>query len=387
MIRQFAFASIAGIFWGALLMAEEPGQRVFIPQVALIPAPLKPSVIPPADQSVMLSYSPFWVANEGRDDVQAQAIYQPVREGGFSISGGGRQQNQQIVQGQNRVWTGDVPWFRMGTFPDSIALWRPKAAGPAKGLQKHSMGTLRLGVLGRDGKRIWLDSLARTTTTTFFPGYTDYRVVSPTGDWKASVRIAPASGSHGLICRVEFDGEMALTWQYGEVWLADVKPRGTVVTVSGTAAHFVDANLPNGLVLAGWDGEGEGQKTADGQFVAFTAAKPRRVFHLVAVWGVTGIDEKVVAEARANLMRSQAAKAWPKAAEHLWQSWLDCYVDPVLNPEENFRKLLAAPAEALERTVSAWSARRNEFQIRTPDEHLDAFFIELFDMLERTDLN
>jgi len=368
MMRRFFAAAAMGLF--IVPVPAMADSSVIIPRVSLIAAPLSPSVIPPAGPGVMMSYSPFYVPQRGM--VDTAAIYQPVREGGFTLSGGGAALHRQIVQGQNRLWTGNVPLFRMNTCQDSISLWLPKGGGPPKGLQHHSMGTLRLGVLGRNGQTVWLDSLGRTTTTTFFPGYNDYQVRSSLGDWNAKIRIAPTIGSHGLICRVEFDREMPLEWQYGDIWLADVKPRTTQVAVSGSSASFVDPNFPNGIVLAGWDGGNNGRTVADGQSVKFTATISKRVYYIVASWGVTSFDQKIVDGAKANLMTTPAARAWPDSATQLWNSWLNCYLNPALNPDQHFHKLLSAPAQALDQSVSSWTTRRNEFQIRTPDEHLDA---------------
>ena len=69
--------------------------------------------MPPADRSVLLGRSAFMAPGDGRGDVQP--VYEPVEDGGFRIRGSRRQFNRAIVHGQNRVWTGDVPIFRMDT--------------------------------------------------------------------------------------------------------------------------------------------------------------------------------------------------------------------------------------------------------------------------------
>ncbi|MBM4090899.1 MAG: hypothetical protein FJ276_15965, partial [Planctomycetes bacterium] len=352
---------------GSSAQSELPALK---PQVRFIPAPLAPSATPPEGPSVLVGFSPFYVSQGGLQD--ATAIYEPVREGGFRICGSTRRLNRPIIHGQNRVWTGDVPVFRMDTYRDSIPLWVSQETVKPLAVKTHSFGTLRLGVATGDGKTTWLDTLPGTTTATFLPGYTDYQVAAAKGEWKATIRVAVASGMHGLICRVEFDRPMPLVWQYGDVFLTEAKPPSTEVTVAGTEARFVTPDLPNGLVLAGWDGEGTGQKTQEGRFAQFASGKPRRIYHVVAAWGVNRFDAAVAERAHKNLLSTPAAKAWPEEAERLWQAWLDCFVTPALKPEEHFRSLLAAPAEALDRSVSVWTARREEFQIRTPDEHLDA---------------
>ena len=84
----------------------------------------------------------------------------------------------------------------------------------------------------------------------------------------------------------------------------------------------------------------------------FIASKPRKVYHITATWGVTELDEKVVAQSPSNLMVSAAAKAWPEEAERLWQSWLDCYVNAAREPEAHFRTLMAEPAAALANSLA-----------------------------------
>ena len=87
--------------------------RVIKPEVRLLPAPLAPLVATNVDQSVLLGRSPFMAPGDGRGDVKP--VYEPVEDGGFRIAGSTRQFNRPIVHGQNRVWTGDVPVFRMET--------------------------------------------------------------------------------------------------------------------------------------------------------------------------------------------------------------------------------------------------------------------------------
>jgi hypothetical protein len=262
--------------------AEQPSLK---PQVTFIPAPLRPTVSPLEGPSVLMGFSPFYVSDGGLRDTSA--IYQPVREGGFRVVGGSRQFNRFIVHGQNRVWTGDVPIFKMDTYADCIPLWISKPDGkPTAATKSHCLGTLRLGVSGRDGKILWLDTLAKTTTTMFLPGYTDYEVASPNGGWKVTLRIAPATAMHGLVCRIAFDHPTRLVWQYGNVSLTDSKSATTKVMLTGVEARFVDPERPNGLVLAGWDGEGESRKTNDGHFAEFTAVTARNLYHIVTAWGV-----------------------------------------------------------------------------------------------------
>ena len=191
--------------------------------------------------------------------------------------------------------------------------------------------------------------------------------------WKAALTIAPAMDFHGFVCRVEFDKEMPLVWQYGNVfWRAD-ENNANRVEIHGRESRITEPNLPNGLVLAGWDGQGEGRAVAGpaGQQAEFAATKPARVYHVVAVWGVTKYDRDRAAKTMARL-DTPADAAWPEWRERLKQSWFDCYIRPALAPVENFARLMAAPGEQLRRTRRWWDRRREEFQIRTPDSHLNA---------------
>ena len=65
------------------------------------------------EQSVLLGRSAFMAPDDGRGDITP--LYQPVEDGGFRIVGGKRALNRPIVVGQNRIWTGDTPLFRMDT--------------------------------------------------------------------------------------------------------------------------------------------------------------------------------------------------------------------------------------------------------------------------------
>ena len=397
MTRNFA----ARISFAAMLLplaglaAETP---TIAPTVRFELAPLKPTAPWAEGPSVLLGQPAY---HSGGGD--AKTVYQPVRGGGFRITGSGHRLNRYIVQGQNRLWTGDAPYFQMDSYVTdncpTLPLWKkaPFDAKPSTNPHKVSdipfscsLGCLRLGVAGPGGSVQWLDELPQTTTTSFLPGHTDYEVIAPNKAWKATIRIAPTIGMHGLVCEVRFDREMPLVWQYGNVYFTEENPR-IELAINGGEARFTDSQRTNAVVLAGWDGDGEGRKTTDGTafgfrwsgegtayktpespWAEFRTDKPRKSYHIFATWGVKELDQKNVAQSRENLMVSAAAKAWPTEAEKLWLSWLDCYVNPALNPEDHFRALMAAPAAALERSLGTWDQRREEFQIRTPDEHLDA---------------
>lgn len=366
-----------------------------VPQVSFTAAPLKPTA-PWADgPSVVLDHPAH---HSGGAD--AATIHEPLREGGFRIRGSGHRLNRYIVQGQNRLWTGDPPFFQLDSFvtdnQPTPALWEkaPLSTLPAKNRKamsdinlRCSLGSLRLGVPGAAGRVQWLDELGKATTTTFWPGHTDYEIVGP--GWKATVRIAPTMGQHGLVCEARFDRPTPLLWQYGNIYFTEDAPR-IQLTLKDGAARFTDAHRTNAVVIAGWDGQGKVRQMAgsttfglrwsgegkeyetDSPAAEFQADKPRQVYHIFSTWGVTELDRKMVAQSRDNLMVSGAAKAWPAEAEKLWQSWMDCYVNPALDPEGHFRTLSGDPGAALARSLGAWDKRRDEFQIRTPDEHLDA---------------
>jgi hypothetical protein len=94
------------------VLAVEPDAGTIVPKVCFTAAPLKPSASWQDGPSVLLGHSAFW---GGLED--CKTVYQPVREGGFRICGSPHRLNRHISQGQNRVWTGDVPLFVMDSYP------------------------------------------------------------------------------------------------------------------------------------------------------------------------------------------------------------------------------------------------------------------------------
>jgi hypothetical protein len=349
--------------------------RVVTPKVEFTPAPLKPKRLVEPEQSVLLGRSAFMAPGEGKGDITP--VYEPVEDGGFRIVGSKRQLNRPIVHGQNRVWTGDVPVFRMDTATGNgcyaeeraFPLWaRPDAQ---TGNVNPSMGTLRLGVRGADGSTVWLDALE--SVTTFRPGYTEYAVAGPGGAWTALVVVAPVLDFHGLVCRVEFSQDLALIWQYGGLWWQPSEGNANRVEVDGPRATFLEPNLPNGLVCAGWDAEGSGEKLPApyGDQLQFAAAKAQRVYHVVATWGVTRYDEDRAKKTLARLDTEPSA-GWPEWRDRLKKLWFDCYIGRALEPEQHLTTLLADPEGALRKTRDWWDARRKEFQVKTPDPHLNA---------------
>jgi hypothetical protein len=352
------------------------GLRVVKPAIALVTAPLKPLQMPELEQSVLLGRSPFQAPGEGRGDVQP--MYEPVEDGGFRIRGGARQLNRPIIHGQNRVWTGDVPIFRIDTTTGNgtysadkvFPLW-PRS-DIQSGSAYPSMGTLRLAVPDADGKPMWLDALRRVTTT-FRPGYTEYEVEQPQGQWTAHILVAPTMDFHGMVCRVQFDRPQPLRCRYGGMWWLESEANSNRVELAENYARISEPKLPGGLVVVGWDGPGSARigKAAFGQEVEFDSGRDARsTYHFCATWGVQSYDKAYARTVMARLDRPAAP--WSQARDRLKKSWFDCYIKPAIDPESHFKTLVAAPSVALERTKAWWDRRRDEFQVRAPDAHLNA---------------
>ncbi|MBI3945124.1 MAG: hypothetical protein HY321_04340 [Armatimonadetes bacterium] len=351
------------------------GLRVIKPVVRLLSAPLRPLRLPRVEESVLLGRSPEAALGDGPGDVRP--VYMPLEEGGFRIPGGRRRLNHAIVHGRNRLWTGDVPIFRMemttagdASHDDLLCLW-PRAGAPTDGASPCA-GTLRLGVPGPDGEPRWLDDVTDVLAT-LRPGSAEYELVDRNRRWKASVVVTPALDSHGLLCRVEFDRPTPLVWQYGGIWWSPTEVNANQVEIRGSEARLTEPNLPNGLVLAAWDGEGAGRSlpAAYGQQVEFRAAAPRHVYHIAVTWGVTRHDEERALRVMARLDTPGAAP-WPAERERLKRLWFESTILPALEPEHHLRVLLLQPEHALRRAREWWNGRREEFQVRTPDPHLNA---------------
>jgi hypothetical protein len=358
------------------LQKQLAGVRVVKAAATFVPAPLKPLEAPVVDQSVLLGRSPFMAPGDGWGDLKP--VYQPLEDGGFRISGSRRQFNRMIIQNQNRLQTGDAPIFRMDTgngfgtyIDDRIFPIFPRPDSQAGTADPPCLGTLRLGVPAADGTTRWLDELT-TVTSTFRPGYSHYQVTDPDGRWKAEIVFAPAPNSNGLVCRVDFDREVPLIWQFGGVWWLPNEKNANHVEINGSQTRITETNLPNGMFLAGGDAGSQGRTVAGpcGQQAEFSA-KSRKSHHIVAVWGVTAYDEKRAKEMMARL-DTPISNAWPANRDALKKSWFDCFIGSALNPERRFNDLMAKPAEALKVSCAAWDKRRTEFQIHTPDAHLNA---------------
>ncbi|MDH7570274.1 MAG: GH116 family glycosyl hydrolase, partial [Armatimonadota bacterium] len=354
------------------------GLRVVKPVVRLLSAPLKPLNVPRVEQSVLLGRSPYMAPGDGWGSITP--VYEPLEEGGFRMVNGKRRLNRPIVHGQNRVWTGDLPVFRMDTVTGNgsyareervFPLWdRPDAQ---VGNVNPCMGTLRLGVAGSGGAVRWLDEAPRVEAQ-FFPGYTDYRVEDPDAGWSAEVSVAPALDFHGMLCRVRFNRDLPLVWQYGGVWWSAGEKNANQVQIRGNVAQITEPrNLPNGLVLAAWDGTGAGRTlaSAHGDTAEFAASQPQRVYHIAATWGVTRYDAERAQKSMARLDNPNTA-AWKEERDRLKRLWFDAYIGRALDPEHHLRVLMLNPAHALQRTREWWDRRRAEFQVQTPDPHLNA---------------
>lgn len=352
------------------------GLPIIQPEVTFTPGPLAPSQWPDDETTVVLRRSAFMAPGEGLGD--CTPVYEPIEDGGFRIAGSRRQLNRPIVHGMNRLWTGDVPLFRMDSVMGCGAystdrvypLWpRPRAS---EGGTYPAMGTLRLGVPLGDGRTVWLDELTDTVTE-FRPGYTDYTVRAPDDSWRATIWVAPTLSFHGMVCRVEFGEPTRLQWRFGGIWWDPTEANANRAEMTGGAVRITEANLPNGLVLAGWDTPSEGRITQEssGQGAEFTASEPQRIYHIVATWGITEHDHELAEQVMARLDTPNAS-GWANERDRLKRLWYDCYMAPALEPAAHFASLRRSAEAELLRTRQHWDARRREFHVHTPDEHLNA---------------
>ncbi len=351
------------------------GLQVVTPTVTMTPAPLTPLEMPELEQSVLLGRSPFMAPGDGLGAIQPQ--YEPVADGGFRITGSKRQLNRPIVHGQNRVWTGDVPVFRLDTTTGngSYGADRIFPLWPRPDIQSGSsypcLGTLRLAVPQTDGKLQWLDDCPGVTAT-FRPGYTQYEVREAENRWSGKITVAPTRDFHGMVCHVQFDRPIPLHWQYGGVWWQPSEANANRVELTDSYARITEPNLPGGLVAVGCDRPGlVGSVQAPfGEQVAYTAADPQTDYYVCVVWGVTDYDKQYAQKIFARLDTHDVS--WSAQRDRLKNRWFDCYIKPATDPEPHFRTLVAHPADELQRTRSWWDQRRDAFQIHTPDRYLDA---------------
>jgi hypothetical protein len=339
-------------------------------EVVTIPGPLKPSVLPVIDQSIILGRSGYYTLGNGMGDAK-QPWYESVEAGAFRVRGGVRALNRPIVNGCSIVVTGDKPIMQLKTFH---RLGVPYWLNGSNNSGSPQFGTLKLGVIEGEGKTVWMESLPNIETT-FWPGYTDYVVPSPSSDWTAHVRVAPIMGTNSMVCRVRFEGRpQRLIWSFGGI--AFQSAQSNQVAIDGNIARFTEPQEFAGcLVLAGWDGVGSGQTVPDkkfGKLAEFTARTPQSVYNICAHWGASELNPAPYETALNTLEKNKASQWWPEQLKVLKEQWLATYREPVTDPEEKFRKTFHAPEAALVRTVEKWDSRRAEFVVKTPDPVFNA---------------
>ena len=386
----FGRVCAVGMLVLALGLAAE-GRETVRPQVGLADAPMKPSAYPDSGQSVLLGHSAF------KANINLDLRYEPLEDGGFVLPGNSPYKfsfNRHIVQGRNTLMTGDIPIFRLETTTGSGVYANDRSfplfpRPDARSAQVAPvLGTLEIGV-SNHGKTVRLDK-ANIEKSIFRPGYTSYEISAPDHSWSCSMRVAPILESHGLVCRLRFDKPVALDWRYGGIfWTPDEKnikkpaelyrdkfvaePCNNQVSIRGNFAEITENNLPRAHVFVGWDGTGKGRSVDSdyGKAVRFVSSGKQKEFYIVAAWGVDGYDRKLANELMARLDTPNAAR-WPEERDELKREWFDCMIGRALDPEKKFKAVLKNPGAELEKTCAHWDARRNEFQISTPDPYLDA---------------
>jgi hypothetical protein len=87
-----------------------------LPEVVTIPGPLKPSVLPVIDQSMILGRSGYYTLSNGTGDA-VRPWYEPVETGAFRVRGSEREKlSRPIVNGCSVLYTGDKPIMNLRTF-------------------------------------------------------------------------------------------------------------------------------------------------------------------------------------------------------------------------------------------------------------------------------
>ncbi len=342
-----------------------------LPEVVTIPGPLKPSVLPVIDQSMILGRSGYYTLGNGTGDA-VRPWYEPVETGAFRVRGSEREKlSRPIVNGCSVLYTGDKPIMNLRTFSRwGVPYWLNGTDSSGS----PQFGTLKLGIIQSDTSTVWWESLPNIETT-FWPGYTDYVVPAPSGDWTAQVRVAPILGTNSMVCRVRFAGRpQRLVWSFGGMTFQSARPNE--VAIEGNMARFTEPQEFGGcLVLAGWDGVGSGRTVADkkfGKLAEFTAREPQAVYHICAHWGATKLNPVPYENALETLAKNPANQWWPERLKVLKEQWSAAFRAPVTDPEEKFRATLQAPAAALAGSVGQWDRRRAEFVVKTPDPAFNA---------------
>ncbi|WP_168433051.1 alpha-L-rhamnosidase-related protein [Pontiella sulfatireligans] len=328
--------------------------------------------MPDSDQSVLLGTSGHQASNE------TELRYQPVEDGGFQIINGKKSYNRSITIGRNNLANGDIPLFKMhtttgsGVYSSAVDSCFPlfSREDGAKAKVAPALGTLRLAVPSAAGLQK-MDTYP--SKTVFRPGYTQYEVSGPKKEWNAAITIAPTLEQHGFVCKVEFDRPMLLEWTYGDLYWSAKETNSNDVGISGCTAELTEKNLPNGVVLVGWDGNGTGTsfESKYGQSVRFSSTHKKKVYYITATWGVTQHNQALADEMMARL-DTPAANAWSVERDVLKKAWFDCYIEPALNPGKKFTTLQNNPSVQLTQALEYWDERRSRFQIKTPDPYLNA---------------
>ena len=233
------------------------------------------------------------------------------------------------------------------------------------------MGTLRLGVKVADGKVQWLDELPAVTAT-FRPGYTEYQLADAKAGWKATLGIAPAMDFHGFALPRRVRHGSAAGLAVRRHLLALRREQRQPRRDPRPAARITEPNLPNGIVLAGWDAAGEGGESAGPGAAGGVRRRPSPGGSIT--WSPRGVSPVQPRRADKTMARldTPAAAAWPEGRDEAEAIVVRLLHRPALKPGEHFARSWPRPASNCTARRHWWDRRREELQIRTPDPHFNA---------------
>jgi len=346
-------------------------------KAAFTQAPLKPSLLPECDKSIIYGKSAF------QAETECGERYRPVESGGFELTDTEvrNEFNRAIVHGRNKLLMGDKPIFKAvtttgsgvydGTTPDRCFPIFPRdKAELATG--EPCLGILRIAAIDSKGNKEYLHEL-QDIKAVFMPGYSKYNLTSGNKEWEVELLIAPALDFHGYIVSLKSDKKIKFSFEFGDLFWRHDEENSNEVSIHENYIELTEKNLPECRIFLGTDKDCSitSEKSDFGQKAVFTTSGDENEITIYSTWGVDKYD-KEIAESMQARINTDNTKEWQSALKELQEDWFDCYIGRALNPEGNFSKLKKAPESALKASVDYWTERLNEFQIKTPDPYLNA---------------
>ena len=308
--------------------------------------------MPAVDQSVLAGHSPYMANTQKKDELKGP-FYEPLEDGGFRIAGG-----KAKAEPAHRPWPEPRLDRRRAHLPHGhrhgqrqLRQRRSACSRSGRGPTPRSATSTR--AWARCGSACRPPAKRGGSTRSPAPRPSSARA-TPTINSRRRLEGKPLDGADAGLPRAGLPGGVRSRHAAGlAVWqhlVAGAENNDNRVrSTARNADHRAESAAAAWYWPVGTAGHRRAVAAAYGRQAEFSASEPRRVYHIVAAWGVTRY-ERPRAGRRSPGWTPQTPPHGPPVARRVEETWFDCTSGRPWSRKSIFAICSPRPSEQLRRT-------------------------------------